>query len=178
MATLKRRVTILEKAPGPERHRLAWALNDLAGAQDCGDADREALKTITRALEISEAFTNPEYRTIHINILDTAGSIELSCQQYHAAEGHLRQALRLKESCFPMDESMIAHTICNLAEVCDHTGRLSEARDLYKRALQIHEKATFKDENKIAEILKKLGDVLHKMGLDAEAASYRSRLPR
>jgi tetratricopeptide (TPR) repeat protein len=64
--------------------------------------------------------------------------------RYKEAEPVLRRALAMKERTLGAMSQSVAHTVANLAEVCEALGRKDEALKLRARVLEIHKQASAK----------------------------------
>ena len=81
-----------------------------------------------------------------------------------AAERALRRVLRLQEAGLGLSHPDVAHTLNDLAVVCDHLGRPDEAEFLYRRALGIARRTLEPDHPYIATSLENLSNLYRTQG--------------
>ncbi len=93
---------------------------------------------------------------------------------YPEAEKRLVAALKEAEGFRPQD-SRLAATLNNLAELYRTQGRYAEAEPLYRRALAIDEKALGSDHPNVATDLNNLALLYHNQGKHAEAEPLYKR---
>ena len=102
----------------------------------------DAEKLQREALAVFEKILGDDTRTA--TALNNLGANMQLQRRYKEAELVLRRSLAMKEKVLGSISPSVAHTLNNLAEVCDHLGRKDEAAAYRKRAEEIRRQVTEK----------------------------------
>jgi CHAT domain-containing protein/tetratricopeptide (TPR) repeat protein len=154
---LRRALTVMVDALGPDHRKVATALNNLATLQlELGRYD-EAERLLTRANTIAERTANGDASDAATSLGNLAVVYEAQ-GRYGKAELLLQRALTLEDRAASAP-SNLAHTLNNLAEHFQNGGRMVEAEELLKRALKIREQALGSEHPDVASSLNNLADL-------------------
>ena len=139
-------------------------LGDLARAQQLYAAEADAWRQAgPRGAGVSHA-------------LRQLGNVERQRSDLIPAEQHLREALAIQQAVLPPGDVELSHTLNNLGLVLQRRGRAAEARDLFRRAVEIsrHYPA---QRSETLTMMSNLGGVLSDLGeLDASEKVLRDVL--
>lgn len=136
----RRALTIREKVLGAAHPSTALMMLNLADVVQSQKRYAEAEKLQRTVLPIFEKVHGDDAKTA--TALNNLGANLQSQTRYKEAEGYLRRALVMKEKTLgPMNPS-VAHTLNNLADVCEALGRKDEAAKYRTRAIDIQKQAS------------------------------------
>jgi tetratricopeptide (TPR) repeat protein len=136
----RRALAIRDKALGPAHPTTALTMLNLADALQAQKKYAEAEKLQRVVLPIFEKVHGEDTKTA--TALNNLGANLQAQARFKEAEPYLRRALLMKEKTLgPMNPS-VAHTLNNLAEVCEALGRKDEAVKLRARAAEIQKQAS------------------------------------
>ena len=138
----RRSLAIRDKALGAAHPTTALTMLNLADALQAQKKYAEAEKLQRTVLPIFEKAHGEDTKTA--TALNNLGANLQMQMRYKEAESYLRRALVMKEKTLgPMNPS-VAHTLNNLAEVCEALGRKDEAAKHRARAAEIQKQASAK----------------------------------
>lgn len=136
----RRAYAIREKGLGPAHPSSALLLLNLADVVQAQKKYPEAEKMQRAVIAVFEKVHGEDSKTA--TALNNLGANLQQQARYKEAEIFLRRALAMKEKTLgPMNQS-VAHTLNNLAEVCEALGRKDEAAKYRARAVEIQKQAT------------------------------------
>lgn len=138
----RRSLAIRDKALGAAHPTTALTMLNLADVLQAQKKYAEAEKLQRTVLPIFEKVHGEDSKTA--TALNNLGANLQVQTRYQEAEPYLRRALAMKEKTLgPMNPS-VAHTLNNLAEVCEALGRKDEAAKHRARATEIQKLASAK----------------------------------
>lgn len=136
----RRAYAIREKGLGPAHPSTALLLLNLADVVQAQKKFPEAEKMQRAVIAVFEKVHGEDSKTA--TALNNLGANLQQQARFKEAEVFLRRALAMKEKTLgPMNQS-VAHTLNNLAEVCEALGRKQEAAKHRARAVEIQKQAT------------------------------------
>ena len=138
----RRSLAIRDKALGAAHPTTALTMLNLADVLQAQRKYAEAEKLQRIVLPLFEKVHGEDSRTA--TALNNLGANLQLQARYPEAEPYLRRALAMKEKTLgPMNPS-VAHTLNNLAELCEALGRKDEAAKYRARAAEIQKQASAK----------------------------------
>lgn len=138
----RRALALREKALGPRDPAVAILVNNLADVVQAQKKYAEAEKLQRTVLPLFEKVHGDDTKTA--TALNNLGANLQSQTRYKEAEPYLRRALAMKEKVLGPLNPSVAHTLNNLAEVCEALGRKDEAAKHRARAVEIQKQASAK----------------------------------
>ena len=136
----RRSLAIRDKTLGAAHPTTALTMLNLADVLQAQKKFAEAEKLQRMVLPIFEKVYGDDSKTA--TALNNLGANLQLQTRYKESETYLRRALAMKEKMLgPMSPS-VAHTLNNLAEVCEALGRKEEAIKYRARAVEIHKYAS------------------------------------
>ena len=168
----RRALAIAEKAQGPEHPSTGTSLNNLALLLQATGDYAAAEPLYRRALAIAEKALGSESEAAmrsHHKLHHKLGAILRKSGKLTEAEDELRIAVGLGGK-FQKGAPFI-----ELADLREQQGRLDEAEELLKRALEIRQAALPAGDASITEGVNRLADLYERMGRMEEAAQLRQK---
>ncbi len=138
----RRAVALREKSQGAAHPATALMMLNLADVLQVQKKYAEAEKLQRAMLPIFEKVHGDDPKTA--TALNNLGANLRMQERHKEAEPLLRRALAMKEKTLGSMNQSVAHTLVNLAEVCEAQGRKDEATKLRERAAEIHRLASAK----------------------------------
>ena len=139
-SSLKRALTIKEKALGTEHPDVAGSLLGLAMLNDKLGHYVTAVSLYKRALAINKKVFGSEHPRVALD-LSAMGSLYFKTGDYAKAESLFKRALAINEKAFGIEHPYVASNLSSLAILYEQIGYYAKAETLYKRALAINDKA-------------------------------------
>ena len=136
----RRSLAIRDKVLGPAHPTTALTMLNLADALQAQKKYAEAEKLQRIVLPIFEKVHGEDSKTA--TALNNLGANLQVQARYREAEPYLRRALLMKEKTLGPMNASVAHTLNNLADVCEALGRKDEAIKLRARAVEIQKQAS------------------------------------
>ena len=138
----RRALAIRDKALGAAHPTTALTMLNLADTLQAQKKYAEAEKLQRIVLPLFEKVHGEDTKTA--TALNNLGANLQSQTRYKEAEPYLRRALAMKEKVLGPLNPSVAHTLNNLAEVCEALGRKDEAAKHRARAVEIQKQASAK----------------------------------
>ena len=138
----RRALALREQALGGAHPSTALLMLNLADVLQAQKKYAEAERIQRAVLPIFEKVHGDDPKTA--TALNNLGANLQVQGRYVEAEPVLRRALAMKEKTLGTMSQSVAHTLINLAEVCDALGRKDEANKYRTRALEIQKQASAK----------------------------------
>ena len=136
----RRSLTIRDKALGAAHPTTALTMLNLADVLQAQKKYAEAEKLQRIVLPIFEKVHGEDSKTA--TALNNLGANLQVQARFKEAEPYLRRALLMKEKTLGAMNPSVAHTLNNLADVCEALGRKDEAVKLRARAVAIQKNAS------------------------------------
>ena len=133
---LQQAIRIYERLQGDTHPRLPQTLGHLAGVCLARHRRGPAERHLERALEISQQGQNLS-RTDAASLLCTSGDFHAAVGDVHKAEVCYRKALEIQESLKRVFNPEIVRTLYRLARILGETGRVNDAIDVARRAIEM-----------------------------------------
>jgi tetratricopeptide (TPR) repeat protein len=131
----RRALAIREKALGMAHPTTGLTQLNLADVLQAQKKYAEAEKLQRIVLPLFEKVHGEDSKTA--TVLNNLGANLQTQARYKEAEPYLRRALAMKEKTLGSMNPSVAHTLNNLADVCEALGRKDEAAKLRARAVEI-----------------------------------------
>ncbi len=136
----RRALAIRDKVLGAAHPTTALTMLNLADALQAQKKYAEAEKLQRIVLPLFEKVHGEDSKTA--TALNNLGANLQMQERYKEAEPFLRRALLMKEKTLGSMNPSVAHTLNNLADVCEALGRKDEAVKLRARAAEIQKSAS------------------------------------
>jgi CHAT domain-containing protein len=163
-----------EKIYGPDHHKTAISLDNLADLYESQGAYAKAEPLYLRALSIVEKALGPDHPDTATS-LNNLAALYRSQSAYAKAEPLYLRALAIWEKALGPDHPSTAISLNNLAALYDSQGAYAKAKPLYLRAIAIREKALGPDHPSTANSLNKLAGLYRSQGAYAKAEPLHLR---
>jgi tetratricopeptide (TPR) repeat protein len=166
-----------EEAWGPNDHRVAFSLQDLAALRSAQNDFAAAEPLAQRALKILQAATPPDPRYV-ANALNTLASVYMKAGKLAEAESFAQRALEIQEKALPPDDPDLGETLAGIADLYQMQfkyAKYGEMEEYYKRAIAIMEKANGPKDPHLATVLGNFARVYSMSGRNAEAVPLFAR---
>jgi CHAT domain-containing protein/Tfp pilus assembly protein PilF len=157
-----------EKIYGPDHHKTAISLDNLADLYESQGAYAKAEPLYLRALSIEEKALGPDHPETATSLNNLAFLYD-SQGAYAKAEPLYLRALAIREKALGPDHPSTAISLNNLAALYDSQGAYAKAKPLYLRAIAIREKALGPDHPSTATSLNNLAALYRSQGAYAKA---------
>jgi tetratricopeptide (TPR) repeat protein len=175
-ALCRRALAISEASAGPNHHKIATRLNNLAELLRATNQLNEAELLYRRALAIDEANYGPNHPNV-TTYLNNLAVLLKATSRLSEAELLCRRALTIDEASYGPNHPNVAPKLNNLADLLHDTNRLNEAEPLYRRALAIDEASYGPNHPEVATDLNNLAELLQDRNRPNEAEPmYRRAL--
>jgi len=138
----RRALALREKLLGKTHPATALLMLNFADVLQAQKKFEEAERMQRALLPVFEKAHGEDPKTA--TALNNLGANLQLQRRYQEAEPLLRRALAMKEKTLGSMSQSVAHTLINLAQVCEALGRKDEAAKLRARAQEIHRQASAK----------------------------------
>lgn len=173
---LQQALQTAEQHFGPDSHKTAVSLNNLAQMLQATNRLAKAEPLMRRALTIDEARLGPNHPVV-ANWLNNLAVILNSMNRQSEAVRLITRALTIKEANYGPNHPIVAASLINLAIgiAKDH---ISEAEAMFRRALTINEQVFGPNSSRVAIDLGNLAQLMKNMNRIAEAEPLYERCLR
>jgi tetratricopeptide (TPR) repeat protein len=174
----QRALPLFDAAIGMDHPKTAHCLSNLALLYASQGKDAEAEQLLLRVQAIRETCLGPMH-------LDTARSLQNLAwfyidqrkqERYEEAKQLLKRSLAIRETLLGPEHPQVAISLNHLALLCEAQGDYAGAKQLYQQALIIRRKMMGQDSPRVRLTEVYYASLLHKMGLDEEAAQLEEHI--
>lgn len=173
-ALAEQAVALAEQMFGPDHHRVASALNNLAEIYRRQRRFEDAERYLTRSIKLTEAAFGPADRDVGISI-DNLALLYQSMSRYEEAEREFKRSFGVLTAALPGGHPDIDQVTGNLARFYLDLGRFQDSAPLYGRLLENLQARFGEDHPEVIAELYELGRLFEKRGRYVEAEDYYQR---
>lgn len=163
-------IALWRKSPGPGSPEFASGLTNLGvlyqSRRDFGKAE----PLLRRAMEIDRSAFPPDHSRIALDLNNWA-TFMAARKHFPEAESTLLRSLRMFEKSAPPNYVDLGNTALNLAGVYRLGHKYEDAERLYRRGIDVLQRAWGPDDRRMVPFFEQLAEVLRARGEFAEAAA-------